>query len=125
MNILNRLSIAFFMILLLFPFFGNAREFTIIASPQAPHKYLDNGVITGIDVEVISQVMKRLNVKYKIRLIKSAARIIQEAKSGHADMILLFSKKNSRMEYLQYPNESYIDINWNFFILKENEGTIN
>lgn len=29
------------------------------------------------------------------------------------------------MEYLIYPNESYIDINWNFFILKERQNTIN
>ncbi len=113
------------MLLLLQPLNVSAREFIIIANPQAPHKYLDNGVIKGIDADVIAQVMKRLNIKYKIKLIKSAARIIQEAKSGKADMVLLFSKKKSRMEYLIYPNESYVDINWNFFILKENEGTIN
>lgn len=76
-------------------FFSCARDFTIIASPQAPHKFVEDGVIKGIDVEVIDHVMKRLDVNYKIRLINSAARIIQEAKSGRADMILLLSKKTN------------------------------
>ncbi|WP_028866291.1 substrate-binding periplasmic protein [Psychromonas aquimarina] len=124
MNIFGRSHSPFLIILLMLSFPGYARDFTIIASPQAPHKFSEEGTVKGIDVEVISHVMDRLDVKYKIRLIKSAARIIQEAKSGRADMVLLFSRKKSRMDYLIYPNESYIDISWNFFILKENSGSI-
>ncbi|WP_019615678.1 substrate-binding periplasmic protein [Psychromonas ossibalaenae] len=124
MNIFTRPQSPLLFILLMLSFPGYTRDFTIIASPQAPHKFSEEGVVKGIDVEVISHVMRRLDIKYKIRLIKSAARIIQEAKSGRADMVLLFSRKESRMDYLIYPNESYIDISWNFFILKENSGSI-
>jgi polar amino acid transport system substrate-binding protein len=124
MNILGwrHIPSLFFLLILSFPVY--AREFTIIASPQSPHKFTENGVIKGIDVEVISHVMDRLDIKYKIKLIKSASRIIHEIKSGRADMVLLFSQKNSRLDYLIYPKEKYIDISWNFFILKENAESI-
>ncbi len=97
MSILGQLHTASLIFLLMLSFSSSARDFIIIASPQAPHKFSEQGTIKGIDVEVISHVMHRLDIKYKIRLIKSAARIIHEAKSGRADMVLLFSRKKSRM----------------------------
>lgn len=124
MKISDWLNIIFPIVLLVFSAPVYSRLFTIIASPQAPHKYIENGVAKGIDVEVIDHVMDRLHIKYKIKFIKSAARIVKEAKSGRADMVLLFSKNEARLRYLLYPAESYINLSWNFFILKENAGMI-
>ena len=59
-----------------------------------------------------------------VELVESGTRIQQEARAGRADMLLLFSKKPDRMEYLNYPDESYIDISWSFFIRAEDAGTI-
>ena len=122
---LHRLKIIFSIILFVFSVPAYPRLFTIIANPQAPHKYIEKGGAKGIDIEVIGHVLDRLHIKYKLKFIKSDARIVQEAKAGRADMILLLSKNESRLQYLHYPKESYIDIRWNFFILKENAGTIN
>ncbi len=99
-----------------------AREFKIIANPQEPFKFKENGKMKGIDVEILDIIMKRLRVNYKLRLIKSDSRIQEEARTGRADMLILFSKKKSRMEYLIYPKESYIDLKWNFFIRIEDKG---
>lgn len=125
MKISHRLKIIFPIILFVFSLPAYPRLFTVIASPQAPHKYIENEVAKGIDVEVIGHVLDRLHIKYQIKFIKSAARIVQEAKAGRADMILLFSKNESRLQYLRYPTESYIDLSWNFFILEENADKIN
>ncbi|WP_419904843.1 substrate-binding periplasmic protein [Kiloniella sp.] len=112
-------------ILTLFNHQAYSRDFIIIANPQEPYKFREENTNKGIDVEVIDIVMKRLGVPYKIIFIKSDARIQQEAREGNADMLLLFSKKKSRAEYLIYPEESYVNITWNFFIRSEDKGKIN
>ncbi|MEH6631397.1 MAG: ABC transporter substrate-binding protein [Halopseudomonas aestusnigri] len=101
-----------------------SRDFIIIANPQEPYKFKEGTTNKGIDVEVIDIVMKRLGIPYKIMFIKSDARIQEEARKGKADMLLLFSKKKSRQEYLIYPEQSYVNITWNFFIRSEDEGKI-
>lgn len=101
-----------------------ARDFIIVATPQAPFKFIENGAVKGIDIEIIDEVMKRLEIPYKILFVKSDARIQAEARNGTVDMLLLYSKKKSRMDYLIYPEQSYIDLTWNFFIRKEDEKRI-
>jgi len=95
-----------------------------LATPEEPYKFVENGVHKGIDIEVIDEVMRRLGLTYTVELIESGTRIQQEAMSGRADMLLLFSKKPERMEFLLYPEESYIDISWNFFVRAEDEDKI-
>lgn len=103
---------------------ASARDLVILATPEEPYKFVENGVHKGIDIEVIDEVMRRLGLTYSVELIESGTRIQQEAMSGRADMLLLFSKKPDRMEFLLYPEESYIDISWNFFVRAEDEGKI-
>lgn len=101
-----------------------ARDLVILATPEEPYKFVEDGVHKGIDVEVIDEVMRRLGLTYSLELIESGTRIQQEAMSGRADMLLLFSRKPERMAFLHYPQESYIDISWNFFIRAEDEDRI-
>lgn len=110
--------------LILFANAAPARDLIILATPEEPYKFVENGIYKGIDVDVIDEVMRRLGVTYSLELIESGTRIQQEAMSGRADMLLLFSRKPERMEFLHYPEESYIDISWNFFIRAEDEGKI-
>lgn len=115
--------------ILLFLFFSIisssfSRDLIVLATPQTPFKYKERGVIKGIDVEVLDYVMKKLGLTYKIQLIESDSRILHEAETGRADMLLLFSKKKSRMKYLIYPKESYIDLTWHFFIRAEDKDKI-
>jgi polar amino acid transport system substrate-binding protein len=103
---------------------AQARDLVILATPEEPYKFIENGEHKGIDIEVIDEVMRRLGLSYTVELIESGARIQQEAVSGRADMLLLFSKKPERMEFLYYPQESYIDISWHFFIRAADEGKV-
>ncbi|GAB2185575.1 transporter substrate-binding domain-containing protein [Roseibium sp. LAB1] len=103
---------------------ASARDLIVLATPEEPYKFLENGVYKGIDVEVLDEVMRRLGLSYSLELVESGTRIQQEARAGRADMLLLFSKKQDRTEYLIYPEESYIDISWSFFIRAEDADTI-
>lgn len=103
---------------------ASARDLIILATPEEPYKFLEDGIYKGIDIEVVDEVMRRLGHTYKVEFVDSGARIQQEARAGRADMLLLFSKKPDRMDFLIYPGESYIDISWNFFIRAEDEGKI-
>ncbi len=101
-----------------------AREFVIAGTPQLLFKMEAEGKYQGIDIEILQQVMKELKLPYKIKLIKSDKRILQEAKMGKVDMLISYSKKSSRLAYLDYPQVSYKQINWNFFIRKSDENNI-
>lgn len=109
---------------LLMPAYSGTEEIIVLANPQEPFKYSENGIIKGIDIEILDHAMNRLGTPYHIMLIDSDARILEEAKKGRADILLLFSKNESRLEYLNYPDESYIDLTWNFFIRKNDSRKI-
>jgi len=104
--------------------FAQARDLIVIANPQAPLKFEEDGVPRGIDIEVIDAVFNRLGIPYQVEFIESDARIQQEARNGTADMLLVFSKNAEREQYLVYPNESYVDISWNLFVRAEDKGRI-
>lgn len=104
--------------------FAQERDLIVIANPQAPFKFEDNGIPKGIDIEVIDAVFERLGVSYQVEFITSDARIQQEARNGRADMLLVFSKNAEREQYLIYPTESYVDISWNLFVRSEDKDRI-
>ncbi|MHA7774175.1 substrate-binding periplasmic protein [Roseibium sp. M-1] len=110
--------------LLMFTGSALARDLIVLATPEEPYKFEDNGTFKGIDIEVLDEVMRRLGLTYSVEMIDSSARILQEARSGGADILLVYSKKPDRLEFLHYPQESYIDISWNFFIRAEDVGRI-
>ncbi len=100
------------------------REFLILGTPEEPFKMEENGRITGVDVDVVRAVLEALEVPYSIRLINSGSRIISEMKSGRADMVLSFSRAQDREHYLIFPEQSYKDVSWHFFIRSENREAI-
>lgn len=101
-----------------------ARDFVIAGTPQLLFKMEEQGELQGIDIEILQHVMLELKIPYTIKLIKSDKRILKEAKMGNIDMLISFSKKASRMEYLDYPEESYKQVMWHFFIKKTDERNI-
>lgn len=101
---------------------GFAEPFLIVGTPEEPFKMETSESIQGIDVDVISEVMAQLGVEYDIQLIASGARIIREAQQGRIDMVLSFSFKEPRTDYLVYPEQSYKDVSWNFFYHEDNFG---
>lgn len=103
-----------------------ARELRIVGVPAPPMRYLDeNNVLRGFDIEVIDYIFKQqLGLEYTVKLIDSSPRIETEWKRGSFDVLLTYSYKESRAEYLIYPTQSHVNVSWHLFILKENVGKI-
>ena len=101
------------------------REFIMAGDQEPVFRYIDDtGQTTGIDIEIIALVMKELKLPYEFILIRSTARGVIEAKSGSVDMLISKIMKEDRKSYLIYPQETYRNIAWNFFIRKEDKGKI-
>tara|TARA_R110001599_G_scaffold8670_1_gene42515 strand:+ start:3319 stop:4026 length:708 start_codon:yes stop_codon:yes gene_type:complete len=86
--------------------------------------YDENGQAKGIDIEIIDLVMNEMKLPYKFNLINSTERGVIEAKSGNVNMLMSKIMKEDRKSFLIYPQETYRNIAWNFFIRKEDEGKI-
>ncbi|MCP4023331.1 MAG: amino acid ABC transporter substrate-binding protein [Desulfobacteraceae bacterium] len=89
--------------------------------PEAPISFLKDGKIIGVEVEILDEILKRLNVPHKVIMTKASLREQVLAKQGDIDIIRTESFKESRTEFAYYPKESHIDIEWNFFILKKKQ----
>ena len=100
------------------------KDFVIAGTPQFLFKMEVKGKYQGIDIDIIQKVMQELKIPYTIKLIKSNKRLLTEAKNGHVDMLISLSKKASRMECFDYPQQSYKQIMWHFFIRKPDQGKI-
>lgn len=100
-----------------------AREFRILGVSNPPLRYFDeNGELQGIDVDIIKHIFESMEIPFSVELLDSSPRLIALWKSGRSDidMVLTYSFKPDRAEYLQYAEESHIDIAWNFFVMKKN-----
>ncbi|MTI08189.1 substrate-binding periplasmic protein, partial [Curvivirga aplysinae] len=91
-------------------------EFVVMANPQIPHKFMQDNKPAGIDADIVKLFFESEKIPYRIELIESDNRLLLEAKQGRADMLLLFSRNLEREKFLIYPDISYIDITWNFFV---------
>lgn len=112
-----------FVFFLLVSAITKADTFKIIGIEGAPLRFYDtNQQLVGIDVDVIDTIMKRLQVSYDIEIVSSSTRLEHLWQDANIDMILTYSYKNERAEYLLYPKESHITLSWNFFVLKKNLG---
>ncbi|MFC3152663.1 substrate-binding periplasmic protein [Litoribrevibacter euphylliae] len=98
---------------------AQAPPFIIAGTSEPPFKMKTDFGIEGIDVSIVSHIMKQLDIDYDIQLIESGARIIREAELGRIDMVMSFSFKPSRTDYLIYPQQSYKKVSWHFFVHKD------
>lgn len=102
---------------------AQARELVVGGIPEVPVRYVDplDGVIKGLDVDVLDHILGRLEVPYRIRLESSSARLESNWRQGKLyDMVFTYSLKEERTPYLLYAREAHIYNNWHFFVLKEN-----
>ena len=109
--------------LICLPVFVSAHSFKIVGIQGAPLRFYDeNQQLVGIDVDVIDTIMKKLEVPYEIEIVASSTRLKHLWQDPNVDMILTYSYKTERAQYLDYPVQSHVTLSWNFFLLKENLG---
>lgn len=114
-----------FILFFIIAFSSYSRNFVIAGIPEEPNRWAGrNGIVQGIDVDIIDFIMKKMEIKYEIVLVNSSARLIQNSKIKNSpyDMVFTYSYNKEREQYLTFAKESHIEFEWNFFIRKEDAG---
>lgn len=102
----------------------NARDFIIAGIPEEPNRWIDSsGNMVGLDIDIITYIMDKMGIKYKIILESASPRLEANWKSDKPsyDLVFTYSKNKEREEYLIYATESHIEFSWNFFCRKGEE----
>ena len=97
----------------------------IIGIPGAPYRfYNEDNKLTGFDIEILDEIMGKLDLDYQVELVSSSTRLTKMWQDSDVDMVFTLSKKPQRFNLLTYAEEPHINLNWNFFIRKESIGKI-
>jgi polar amino acid transport system substrate-binding protein len=97
---------------------GWAREpLLIVTDPWPPYSYEENGIATGLDVEITRAVFKQINVAVEIKFYPWKRSVLM-VKNRTADGILSASITPQRKEFMYFPEESVSEGVTVFFINK-------
>lgn len=105
-----------------------AQEINIATDNWPPYEFVEgvkgNQYISGFSTEVVTEVLKKMEVE--ISSIKSFpwARGEMMTISGEVDMLLSGVYSLKRAEVTFYPNESLVESSWAFFIRREDSGRL-
>lgn len=101
------------------------RKLLVVGVPAEPMRYYDkNDIVVGFDIDIIDHIFNKIGIEYSVTLIDSSPRIESEYKKGNFDILLTYSWKEEREEFLIYPRESHVTVDWNFFIRTEDKYKI-
>lgn len=104
--------------------FTSARELVIVGTVEAPLKISHDGNHSGIDVDIVAEAMRRLEIDHRFILVESGTRMLQMLLQGTADMGLALSHSEEREALAYYPETAYLELSWNFFIHRDNLAKI-
>lgn len=112
-------------LIVLLPFRGMARPLIIEGLSEAPLKWQDKGKIRGIDIDIMKAVLAEMHItEFEFRLVPSGNRLLYNARVGESDIVLSLSQSTERQEFLYYPNEAHLLLDWRFAIRKEDRNRI-
>jgi len=101
------------------------RDLIIAGIPEEPLRFKNSkGELEGLDLKIVDEAFKRMGVKTKVILEASSSRLDKGWQSGDYDVVYCYSKVKEREEHLWYAHESFIEIPWKYWMLKENDEKI-
>lgn len=98
MNLFKLLTL----ITLLFSKLLCATEVVVISHPFPPWQFIENGQVKGINIDLLSLVGKKLDIKFSYKH-QPWARAWVSVKRGRGDAIIASSRKKQREKYLSFP----------------------
>ncbi len=101
-----------------------SQDFIIAGIKSPPLQFREDSKIQGINIEILDLISKKTGISFTYEIYDSVPRLFHQLKTGSADMTFQISRNADRMTWLTYPEESYINLSWNFFILRKNRGKI-
>ncbi|GAB2892018.1 ABC transporter substrate-binding protein [Uliginosibacterium flavum] len=96
---------------------GKKGQLVLVAANSMPTAYFDNGQLTGVLVDVISEAFLRAGYTVTIKL-EPWARCIEDARQGEVDGIFSIFKTPERQAFLDYTSQPIITQTVSFFVLK-------
>ncbi|TNC83081.1 MAG: hypothetical protein C9356_01140 [Oleiphilus sp.] len=94
----------------------------IVTAPWAPYAYVENGKVTGTDVDISLAVLKQLGVEASIEMLPWK-RALALVKQQEADAVLDASISPERQQFMYFPNEPVSIGTTVFFKRKSNSIT--
>jgi polar amino acid transport system substrate-binding protein len=102
-----------------------ARTLIIECLTEPPLKWSSNNTARGIDVDIMTTVLHEMGVTdFTFRFVDTGNRLLHNAKRGYSDIVLTLSMNDQRSEYLIYPEEAHLLLDWRFAVRKEDANHI-
>ncbi|WP_290733268.1 transporter substrate-binding domain-containing protein [Halobacteriovorax sp. JY17] len=95
-----------------------SNKLVVVGEEFPPYKFIEKGNLIGIDVEIISNILKRLDINFEVLSCpwKRCWKMLQD---GEADLGLSVSNKLDRKKYVYFPENSVWSADFYFFATKE------
>jgi polar amino acid transport system substrate-binding protein len=100
-----------------------ARDFTIGVDTWVPFIFVNQNKFSGISIDYIRELTKRMNVNLVIKPIPWA-RSLKMLKYGQIDAVINMVETKERKEYITFTNPPYIELTTRFYIRKNGKDLI-
>ena len=100
-----------------------SKDFTIGVDTWVPFIFANNKEYSGISIDYVKELTKRMNVNLVIKTIPWA-RSLKMLKYGEIDAVINMVETPERKEYITFTNPSYISLTTRFYIHKDSEDLI-
>jgi len=102
-----------------------ARTLVIEGLEETPLKWVGHEEPMGIDIDIMTEVLSTMGIRdYVFRFVDTGSRLLHNARNGTSDITLTLSMNTERAEFLLYPNEAHLLLDWRFAIRAEDKEKI-
>ena len=102
-----------------------ARTLIIEGLSEAPLKWMVDSDPRGIDIDIMTEVLRDMGITdYRFQLVDNGRRLLHNAQVGASDIVLTLSQNDERSQYLDYPQEAHLLLDWRFAVRAEDRDRI-
>lgn len=102
-----------------------ARTLVIEGLEEEPLKWMGHEAAKGIDIDIMTEALHAMGIRdYVFRFVDTGSRLLHNARNGTSDITLTLSMNDERAEFLLYPNEAHLLLDWRFAIRAEDTEKI-
>jgi polar amino acid transport system substrate-binding protein len=95
---------------------------TCYSTTYEPYVFEQDGIVLGVDADVVREIGYRLGIKINIAL-KPWVRLERDIKSGEEDCAFAYFRSDERLDYMHFTHVPLHITNYTLFVLKENQRT--
>lgn len=101
-----------------------SKDLLLVTLENAPAEYSENGIAKGMNVDIVTEALRRMNYNAKIKFFPWKRALIM-VKNGDADGIIDAAYNNDRAKYLHFPNSEIHTEEWFAFKKKNSLLSLN